>query len=62
MAVFEYEACDREREQFTETGTVVGRDKSDAEEKLFALNFSEVRLKRLSGFGALFKQFTADVR
>lgn len=62
MAVFKYVATDRKREEFTERGTVAARDEKEAEKKLLALNFSDVKLKKMSGVGAIFKQFTADVR
>lgn len=62
MAVFKYVATVRKREEFTERGTVAARDEKEAEKKLMALEFSDVKLKKLSGMGAFLKQFTADVR
>lgn len=62
MAVFRYEASDPKGEEFTEMGVVVAKNDDAAKQKLKALNFSEVKLKRLKGIDAIFKQFTADVR
>ena len=62
MALFKYVATVRKREEFTERGTVAARDEKDAERKLLALEFSDVRLKRISGLSALIGQFRADVR
>ena len=62
MAVFNYVATVRKREEFTERGTISARNEKEAEQKLLALDFSDVRLKRISGVGAIFKQFTADIR
>lgn len=62
MAVFKYVATARKGEEFTERGTVSARNEKEAEKKLYALEFSDVKLKKISGVGAILKQFTADVR
>lgn len=62
MAVFEYKAVDRNREDFTEWGTVVARDEEDARDKLHRLDFDKIHVKRLSGLNAFFRKLSADVK
>lgn len=62
MAVYEYEAVDTKREEFTLTGTVVAIDELDARNKLKQLRCERVRLKRIEGVAALFKSLTADIK
>lgn len=62
MAVFEYVATARKSEEYTERGTVSAKNEKEAKQKLLALDFSDVKLKKVSGVGAIFKLFTADVR
>lgn len=62
MAVFSYRVTIKEREDFTEEGTVVASDESDARKKLRRYDFRDVRLRKLSGFSAFVKKFSADVK
>lgn len=62
VAVFEYKACVRNREDSVEMGTVVARDETEAKRKLKELNFVEIRLKKVGGISGIFKALTADVK
>lgn len=62
MAVFEYRASVRKREDFFEYGTVIARDEQEARQKLQRLDFDKIKLKRLEGLSGFFKHFVADVR
>lgn len=64
MAVFKFSAfaIGKETEDHYEKGTVVARDQIDALDKLRRARFTQIRLKQIKGFPALFRQFTADVR
>ena len=62
MAVYHYRASVREREEHSESGTVVARNEQEAKRKLEALQFNAIRLKQIKGFSSFLKRFTADVR
>ncbi|MBI5093991.1 MAG: hypothetical protein HZB26_16310 [Candidatus Hydrogenedentes bacterium] len=62
MAVFEYRASIRKREEYVESGTVVARDEAEAKKKLEQLEFIDIRVKRIGGISGIFKSMTADVR
>jgi type II secretory pathway component PulF len=62
VAVFQYSVTLREREDMTETGTVVASSEEEARQKLAQLKIRNPRLKKLTGFKGLLKQFSADVR
>lgn len=62
MAVFEYKASMKDREDFFESGTIVARDELEARKKLQALKFDHIRLKRIGGVAGLLKRFTADIK
>lgn len=62
MPVFQYKATIPDREDYSETGTVVARDEQEATEKLKRLNLRATRLKRLTGFMSFLKRFTADIK
>jgi hypothetical protein len=62
VSVFKYRAVIDREEEFTEEGTVLAKDESEAKEKLRILRYRTVHVKRLSGISAFLKQFSADVR
>ncbi len=62
MSVFKYRVTLDRDEEFTEEGTVLARDESEAKEKLRILRYRSIQLKRLSGVTAFFRQFNVDVR
>lgn len=62
MAVFQYTAVDRRREDHVESGTVLAQDEEDARKKLKRLNFEVVRIRKMKGLSGFFRSFTADVR
>lgn len=62
MAVFEYTAMDKRREDHVESGTVVADNEDEARKKLRRLNYEVVRVKKMKKISGFFKAFTADVR
>jgi type II secretory pathway component PulF len=62
VTVYQFRAVDRKREDSTESGTVVADNEEEARRKLQPLGYTEIRLKKLSGFTAWLKRFTADIR
>ena len=62
VTLYKYTVTYKNREGFTESGTVVAKDEDAAKEKLRLLEFEKVKLKKLQGISALFKQFTADIK
>ena len=61
MSIYKYRVT-LGREDIREEGTVVAKDEYEAKEKLRALDFRDVKLKKLTGFSAFVKQFMADVK
>ena len=62
MAVFRYKATRWKRAEFAESGTIVAKDKREAKTKLNQQGFNKVGLKRIRGFAAFWKRFTADIK
>ncbi|MGI6459279.1 MAG: hypothetical protein ACOX5J_04165 [Candidatus Hydrogenedentales bacterium] len=62
MAVFKYSAVVKNREEMTESGTIVARDEEHARVKLERLDLIDIRLKRIGGISGLLKSLTADIR
>ena len=63
MAVFRYKAMiTEEREESTESGTILAKDGSEATAKLNQYGFSKVRLEHIRGISSLWKRFTADIK
>ena len=62
VAVFEYRVTLKNREEYEERGTVVGRDEQEALEKLKRLDFDQVRLRKIGGISGIFKRLSADVK
>ena len=62
MAVFNYTASVRNREEHIETGTVVAQNEREAKEKLAELDFDNIKLRKLGALASFLKQLTADVR
>jgi len=62
VSIYKYRVELNRGEEFSEEGTVIARDESEAKEKLRILRYRAIHLKKLSGFNAFFKKFTADVR
>lgn len=64
MAVFRYisQHTEVEGEEHTESGTIRAKDEAEATAKLNQYGFSKVRLERIRGLSALWKQFTADIK
>lgn len=62
MAVYQYTGTIKEREEYTESGTIVADSEKDARAKLETMRFQNVRLKKLGGIKGLIKSFTADIR
>jgi len=50
------------REDFVEEGTVLAKDEHEAKEKLRQLDFNHVHVRKVSGFSAFLKKFSADIR
>lgn len=62
VAVFKYSAVVKNREEMSESGTIVASNEQQAREKLERLDLTDVRLKRISGISGLLKSLTADIR
>jgi hypothetical protein len=62
VAVFKYSAVVKNREEMTESGTIVARDEEHARVKLERLDLIDIRLKRIGGISGLLKSLTADIR
>jgi len=64
VAVFKYSALvlGKENADHYEKGTVVASDQLDALDKLRRASFTQIKLKQIKGFNALFSKFSADVR
>jgi type II secretory pathway component PulF len=62
VAVFQYTAVDKRREDQLEQGTVVANSEEEARSKLRGLDLDAKRLKRLGGLASLLKGFTADIK
>jgi type II secretory pathway component PulF len=62
VAVFQYKAVDKQREDHRESGTVLAQNEDEARRKLQRLNLEVVRMKRMTGLAGFLKSFTADVR
>lgn len=62
MAVFQYTAVDKRREDHVESGTVVAQNEDEARKKLQRLNFDVLRVKKMKGLSSILKSFTADIR
>lgn len=62
MAVFEYTARNKEREESLESGTILADSESEALVKLRGLGLDEIRVKKVKGFSGIFKKFTADIK
>ena len=63
MAVFQFGAMITvEGEESIETGTIAAADEKEAMAKLHQYGFSKVRLERIRGISALWRQFTADFK
>ena len=52
----------KNREEMTESGTIVARDEEHARVKLERLDLIDIRLKRIGGISGLLKSLTADIR
>lgn len=62
MAVFRYRGTIKEREDFTEMGTVVAKTEVEAIQKLKERHFSNIKLKKLGVLSSFVLQFSADIR
>lgn len=62
VTLYKYTVTFKNREDFTESGTVVAKDEDEAKGKLKRLEFDKVKLKKQVGISALFRQFTADIK
>lgn len=62
MAVFRYRAKDKNTEGHEESGTLVARDKQEAEQKLRKQGLRLLALKPMHGFSAFIARFTADIK
>ncbi len=62
MAVFEFSAVIKKREDSVERGTVVADTEQEARNKLKKLDYDSIRLRRLRGFAGFFKALTADIK
>ncbi len=62
MSVYKYQVMLVRGEEFMEEGTVVARNEAEAKQKLRTLNYRQVKLKKLNGFTAFVRQFSADIR
>lgn len=62
MPLFKYTGTQSEREDYTESGTVLALSEEEARRKLKALQFDRVRVKRLGGLKAFVGRFTATVK
>lgn len=62
MIVYRYVASTRGREDYTESGTVVANNETEARRKLEQWDFDHISLKRLEGFEAFWAKFRPDVK
>jgi len=62
VAVYRYSATRRNREDHSESGTVLARNESEARDKLKRLDLDDIRLKKVSGFSGIWKRISVDVR
>jgi len=62
VSVYKYQVMLIRGEEFMEEGTVIARSEEEAKLKLRSLNYRQVRLKKLKGFTAFVRQFSADIR
>ena len=62
MAVFKYSGIVKNREEMSETGTVVANSKQEAEIKLQKHDLINISLKQITGISAFFKSFSANIR
>lgn len=62
MALYRYTGVIASREDFTESGTVLAQSEAEAKQKLKAMKFDRVSLKKVKGLKGLFGAFTATVR
>jgi type II secretory pathway component PulF len=62
VAVFKYSAVAKNREEMTESGTIVADNEQQAREKLERMDLSDVRVRRIGGISGLLKSLTADIR
>ena len=62
MAVFRYDATSDDRENSTESGIVVAKDRDEAKIKVEQDGFDKVSITPIRGVSALWKGFTADIK
>lgn len=62
MAVFEFSAVIKKREDSVERGTVVADTEQEARNKLKKLDYDSIRLRRIRGLSGFFKALTADIK
>jgi type II secretory pathway component PulF len=62
VAIFEYKAVDKRREDHSETGTVLASTEEEARQKLKRLNLENVRIKRVGAFMGFWRSFSVDVK
>lgn len=62
MAVFQYKAVDKRREDHSESGTVLASTEEEARQKLKRLHLENVRIKRVGAFLGFWKSFSVDVK
>jgi len=62
MPLFRYIAAMTKREEHSESGTILARTKEDAKKTLQALQFDDIRLKRVTGLRSVIGRFTATIR
>lgn len=62
MALYKYTVIVKEHEDFSESGTVAAKSETEAVKKLQLLDFKDIRVKKVEGIFAAFRQFSADVR
>lgn len=62
MIAYRYMAVAGTEDEKVRHGVVLARDKLDAFDKLKRHQLSNINLKRMEGFAALWSRFTADVR
>ncbi|MBI2424456.1 MAG: hypothetical protein HYV27_16620 [Candidatus Hydrogenedentes bacterium] len=62
MEVYEYSATVHDSESIVEEGTVIARDKLDAFDKMKRQNYTNIALRRLSGWQAFISRWTPDIQ
>ena len=62
MPLFRYTAAMSNREENSESGTILAHSEEDAKKRLRELRFDEIRVKRVKGIKGVIGRLTATIR